>query len=138
MDKELFDMLNEITKQKLTKEEKARFTENASEIIDKAQKGAIVMTDRGIVSLGRGIDILPVISMCLCHYIQDRLPERKIWEDIFDMILDEAFKDEEDDDDDDDEESNMDEKEFNDLTDKEKLEYLDKLINRLEDLRKNN
>jgi hypothetical protein len=131
--KEILEMINELTDKKLSDDEKMEFSHNVGDLITKAEKGIVVMTDRGVASLGRGVDILETIGVCLNHLAVDRIPDKEVWEKMFKAIIEESFKDDEDDD----EEitnDDFDVEKFNNLSTKEQLDHLDKLMNKLRKL----
>lgn len=134
--KEILEMINELTDKKLSDDDKMEFSHNVGDLITKAEKGIVVMTDRGVASLGRGVDILATIGMCLNHLAIDRIPDKEVWEKLFKAIIEESFKDDENDEDDGDEITNddFDVEKFSNLSVKEQLEHLDKLMDKLRKL----
>lgn len=104
MDKELLDLLMKATDKNLTDEEKTKFSHSVGDLISKSEKSIVVMSDKGVACLGRGIDILPTIGLCLKQLIEDRIPDKNLWKSVFELALNEAKVEEDDDEENDDEE----------------------------------
>lgn len=90
MNKELIDLLMKATDKKLTDEEKTKFSHSVGDLISKSEKSIILMSDKGVACLGRGIDILPTIGVCLTQLIEDRIPDKDVWKGVFELSLNEA------------------------------------------------
>ena len=103
MDKELIDLLMKATDKKLTDEEKTKFSHSVGDLISKSERSIVLMSDKGVACLGRGIDILPTIELCLKQLIEDRIPNKDIWKSVFELSLSEAKIEENDEDEDEDE-----------------------------------
>lgn len=104
MDKELLDLLMKATDKNLTDEEKTKFSHSVGDLISKSEKSIVVMSDKGVACLGRGIDILPTIGLCLKQLIEDRIPDKNLWKSVFELALNEAKVEENDEENEEDEE----------------------------------
>lgn len=104
MDKELLDLLMKATDKELSNEEKTKFSHSAGDLISKSKKSIVLMSDKGVACLGRGIDILPTIGLCLKQLIEDRIPDKNLWKSVFELALNEAKVEKDDDEENDDEE----------------------------------
>ena len=92
------------TDKELSNEEKTKFSHSAGDLISKSKKSIVLMSDKGVACLGRGIDILPTIGLCLKQLIEDRIPDKNLWKSVFELALNEAKVEKDDDEENDDEE----------------------------------
>ena len=106
MDKELLDLLMKATDKNLTDEEKTKFSHSVGDLISKSEKSIVLMSDKGVACIGRGIDILPTIGLCIKQLIEDRIPDKNLWKSVFELALNEAKIEEDNEEDDDEELSN--------------------------------
>ena len=107
MDKELLDLLMKATDKNLTDEEKTKFSHSVGDLISKSEKSIVLMSDKGVACLGRGIDILPTIGVCLTQLIEDRIPDKNIWKTVFEEALNEAKIEENDEENEEDEDEEL-------------------------------
>ena len=107
MDKELLDLLMKATDKGLSNEEKTKFSHSVGDLISKSEKSIVLMSDKGVACLGRGIDILPTIGLCLKQLIEDRIPDKDIWKNVFELALNEAKIEENDEENEEDEDEEL-------------------------------
>lgn len=83
MDKELLKLLEEATRKELTEDDKKEFLEGASEMVKGAKKGCIVITDKGVTTMGRGIDIMTILFAGITDLRLNRIKDDDMWRKLF-------------------------------------------------------